>query len=86
MKPRTTLLFLGAFLALLAYVYLGELRRRPAPDAEVAPTPAPLLSIAADEVVGITVRSGEQETRLARPAGGEWEIERHSPARPMRRA
>lgn len=78
MKPRTTLLLLGAFLALLAYVYLGELRR-PAPSPATA-TPAPLLlSFPADQVVAITVRGAGKETRLSRPAGGEWQLEAPAP-------
>jgi len=75
MKPRTTLILVGVFLALLAYVYWGEIRR-PAPStATETPTPAPILILPADQVVGITVRGGGKETRLTRPAGGEWKLE-----------
>lgn len=73
MKPRTTLVLLGLFLALLAYVYFGEVRR---PSSEPAtPTPPPIWKVTAEEVVGLTVRSGGQETRLTRRAGGEWSLE-----------
>lgn len=75
MKPRTTLILGGVFLALLAYVYFGEIRRPPAPDANATPTPAPIMNVAADQVLGITVRGGEQETRLSREQGGEWQLE-----------
>jgi hypothetical protein len=74
MKPRTTLVLLGVFLALLAYVYFGEVRRPPASEPGT-PTPPPIWEVPQDEVLGLTVRSGEQETRLARPAGGEWVLE-----------
>ena len=74
MKPRTTLVLLGIFLALLAYVYFGELRQPPASEP-TTPTPAPIWEVAVDEVLGLTVRSGEQETRLIRPVGGEWSLE-----------
>lgn len=79
MKPRTTLLLLGVFLALLAYVYLGELRRPSTPGATPTPTPAPILNIPADQVVSITVRGEGKETRLSRPVGGEWQLEAPQP-------
>ncbi len=75
MKPRTTLILGGVFFALLAYVYFGEMRRPPAPAANATPTPAPLLKVAADQVLGITVRGGDGETRLGRAQGGEWRLE-----------
>ncbi|HPL29827.1 MAG TPA: DUF4340 domain-containing protein [Anaerolineae bacterium] len=75
MKPRTTLLVVGVFLALLAYVYLGELRRPAATDTATTPTPAPLLSVAADQVLGLSVSGGGKETRLARQVGREWQLE-----------
>ncbi len=77
MKGRTTLILLAVLLGLAAYVYFGEVRR-PAASPSGTPTPAPLWSIALDQVLGLTVRSGEQETRLTRPAGGEWALEEPS--------
>ncbi|MDI7275860.1 MAG: DUF4340 domain-containing protein [Anaerolineae bacterium] len=73
MKPRTTLIVVAVFLALLAYVYFGELHR-PTP-ASATPTPTPVWSLATDQVVGLTVRSAEKETRLVRSAEGEWMLE-----------
>ncbi len=74
MKGRTTLILLGVLLALGAYVYFGEVRRPSAAPAGT-PTPAPLWSITLDQVLGLTVRGGEQETRVGRAAGGEWALE-----------
>ena len=74
MKPRTTLILLGVFLALGVYVYFGEIRR-PESTATGTPTPPPLWTVAADQVVGLTVQGGGKETRLTRPAGGEWQME-----------
>lgn len=74
MKLRTTLGLVVVFLGLLAYVYFGEVRR-PAASTNTTPTPAPVWSLAVDQVVGLTVRSKGQETRLSRPAGGEWRLE-----------
>jgi len=79
MKPRTTLILVGVFLALLAYVYFGEMRRPAPSDAAVTPTPAPILIIPPDQVVGITVRGSGKETVLTRPAGGEWKLEAPQP-------
>lgn len=78
MKPRTTLILVGVFLALLAYVYFGEVRR-PASPAPTTPTQAPVLSIKADQVVELIVKGDGQETRLARPVGGEWRLEAPTP-------
>ncbi len=78
MKPRTTLILAGVFLALLAYVYWGEIRR-PASEGETTPTPEPLISLDAGQVVGITVRGGEQETRLSREPEGAWQIDAPTP-------
>ncbi len=74
MKPRTTLILVGAFALLLVYVYFGELRR-PVRTEPGTPTPAPLWGVASDQVVGLTLRDSAQETRLSRPAGGAWRLE-----------
>jgi len=74
MKTRTTFILLAVFLALSAYVYFGELRRPPVPGP-ANPTAALLWDVAPEQVVGLSVRSEGQETRLARPAGGEWSLE-----------
>jgi hypothetical protein len=79
MKPRTTLIFVGIFVALLAYVYFGELRRPAPADTALTPTPLPILIAPADQVVGLTVRGSGKETRLTRPAGGEWKLEAPQP-------
>jgi hypothetical protein len=79
MKPRTTLILGGVFLALLAYVYFGEIRRPSSPAAEATPTPEPILSLPADDVLGITVSGEGRETRLSRQAGGEWQLDAPSP-------
>lgn len=73
MKPRTTLIVVAVFLALLAYVYFGELRR-PTP-ASATPTPAPVWNLAKDQIAGLTVRSSDKETRVVRSAQGEWTLE-----------
>lgn len=73
MKTRTTLLLVGVFAALLAYVYFGELRR-PAPSA-ATPTPAALWSVTRDDVVGLQVTGGDRETRLVRDADGAWALQ-----------
>ncbi len=77
MKPRTTLIVVAVFLALLAYVYFGELNR-PTP-APTTPTPTRVWSLAADQVVGLTIRSGEKQTRLVRSTEGEWRLEARTP-------
>ncbi len=79
MKARTTLILLGVFLALLAYVYLSELRRPEAADTATTPTPPPILSLAADQVLAITVRGSGLETRLSRQARGAWQLEAPQP-------
>ncbi|MCL6429822.1 MAG: DUF4340 domain-containing protein [Anaerolineae bacterium] len=73
MKPRTTLMVVAVFLALLAYVYFGELHRPT--SAPATPTPIPVWSLEADQIVGLTVRSGEKQTRLVRSGEGEWRLE-----------
>ena len=45
-----TLLVLAAFVALLAYVLLVELKREPPPDPEATPTPWPILGWAIDDL------------------------------------
>ncbi len=79
MKPRTTLLLVGVFLALLAYVYFSEMRRPQASDATTTPTPAPIVNVVADQVLGIKISGGGKETRLSRPAGGDWKLEAPAP-------
>jgi len=74
MKPRTTLILLAVLVVLGGYVYWTELRQ-PASSASTTPTPAPVWSYAAEQVVGITIQGGGKQVRLTRPANGAWQLE-----------
>ncbi|MGQ9684165.1 MAG: DUF4340 domain-containing protein [Anaerolineae bacterium] len=72
MRPRTTLILIGVFAALLGLVYWLE--RRPEPAPALPEAPAPLWSLAASQVTALRVQAGEQDTALARSGDG-WAFE-----------
>ncbi len=75
MKTRTTLILVGLFLALAAYVYFFELRTGNEPVATATPGPQALWDVSSDQVTGLTVQSGEQEVRLTRAPESDWVLE-----------
>ena len=71
-SARAALLTLGVFVLLLAVVLI----QRPAGEASSVPTPqASLLSIAAEDLVQVTVRGSEATLALVKDASGNWNIE-----------
>jgi hypothetical protein len=74
MKTRTTAILVLIFLGLAGYVYLVELRHASPPEPSAA-APATLWELPADQIVALTVRGNDQETRLVRSAAGEWMLE-----------
>ncbi len=77
---RTTLILLGVFGLLLAYVLLVERKREPppSPDATPSPTPSPLVDVERDEIRALHVTWGDAEVRIepSPPTGeqGGWQI------------
>lgn len=73
---RATLIVVGVFLALLAYVLLVEREREPppAPGATASPTPAPVLALPANDLRAIQVGDGARTLRLARTDDG-WTVD-----------
>jgi hypothetical protein len=69
---KPTLIVLGIFAALLAYILLVETKREP-PDEDAAPTPVPILAIDADDLQAIDISDGERALRMERRADG-WRI------------
>lgn len=64
---RTTLILLGIFALLLAYVLLVERKREPppVPGAAPSPTPSALVDIARDEIRALHVTWANAEVRIA---------------------
>jgi len=76
---RTTLILLGIFALLLAYVLLVERKREPPPnpDAIPSPTPSPLVDLARDEIRALHVTWANTEVRIEpSPSSeqGSWQI------------
>ncbi len=72
---RATLVVLGVFAVLLAYVLLVELKKDAPPEQDVmpAPSPIPLLDVGTDDVRAVRV-AGEGRTLHLAHQGGEWHI------------
>lgn len=78
---RTTLILLGMFALLLAYVLLVERKREPppGPGATPSPTPSPLVGIERDDIRALHVTWANAEVRIEpapRDTGGQggWQI------------
>ena len=73
---RTTLIVVGVFAALLAYVLLVERERDPppAPGITPSPTPAPVLDLAVADLQAIRLDDGARALRLAREGEG-WTVD-----------
>lgn len=69
---KPTLIVLGLFAALLAYILLVEAKREP-PDEGAAPTRVPILEIDADDLQAIEIHDGERALRLER-GEDSWRI------------
>jgi len=71
---RTTLILLGVFALLLAYVLLVERKREPppSPDAKPSPTPSPLVDLERDEIRALHITWENAEVRIepSPPTGG----------------
>ena len=75
---RTTLILLGVFALLLAYVLLFERKREPppSPGATPSPTPSPLVGVERDEIRALHVTWGSSEVRIeSSPSSGGTEGE-----------
>lgn len=68
-----TLIVVGAFVALLAYILLVEVKKEPPASEDATPTPVPLLNLNTDEVRSILVTDGQRRLRLVRE-GQDWRI------------
>jgi len=68
-----TLIVVGAFAALLAYVLLVETRKEAPPPEEATPTPPTIVDLDVAQVEGVYVSDGDRTVRLVR-RGEEWEI------------
>ena len=69
---KSTLIALGLFAALLAYVLLVEAKREP-PTEDAAPTRVPILEIDADDLQAIEIHDGERSLRMEQGEDG-WRI------------
>ena len=77
-RYKTTLIVVGIFCALLAYVLLVEDKKEPPPELRPgvtpSPTPAPIFGITLDDVRALEIRGGaDQVTRLTR-TDGAWRV------------
>ena len=63
---RTTLILLGVFALLLAYVLLFEHKREPppSPGATPSPTPSPLVDLERDEIRALHITWANSEVRI----------------------
>jgi len=73
---RTTLILLGVFVLLLAYVLIFERQREPPPNpgATPSPTPSPLIDVARDEIRALHITWGNSEVRIEPSPRNEEEI------------
>jgi hypothetical protein len=71
---RTTLILLGIFALLLAYVLIFERKREPppSPGATPSPTPSPLVAVEREEIRALHITWGNAEVRIepSPPSGG----------------
>ena len=70
-----TLVVLGIFGALLAYVLLVEVKKEPPAEDNALPTPIPILELEADGLEAVHIDDGTHTLRLERGAGQEgWRV------------
>lgn len=70
---RTTLIVLGVFAALTAYILLVEVKRQPPAEPEAAPTPLPLLDMDIENVQSLDIVAKDKSLHVEHP-GQEWQI------------
>jgi hypothetical protein len=70
---KPTLIVLGLFAALLAYVLLVEVKKEPPSEGDVTPTPPPLMDYALGDLRAMRITDGQRTLRLEQGAE-EWRI------------
>ncbi|MFX1355296.1 MAG: DUF4340 domain-containing protein [Promethearchaeota archaeon] len=70
---KPTLIVLGLFALLLAYVLIVEIEKEPPSEGEADPTPSPILDLSLDDVVTLRIQDGQRTVRIEHEEAG-WRI------------